>query len=157
MKIEKRGEGSYRVRKMYKGQMHTVTFDHKPTQKEAITAMGKELEKVHQKNKVMNFKTAAEKYIASKHNVLSPSTVQGYEVIIRNLSKDFLEKNVHDITAMDVQTEINKMSGKHSPKTVRNRHGFISAVLGAFNPNLKISPLCRKRSKMSRISPLTRM
>ena len=36
MKIEKRGENSYRIRKMYKGQMYTVTFEHKPTQKEAM-------------------------------------------------------------------------------------------------------------------------
>ena len=36
MKIEKRGPDSYRVRKMYKGQMYTVAFDHKPTQKEAM-------------------------------------------------------------------------------------------------------------------------
>ena len=147
MKIEKRSGDSYRVRKMYKGQMYTVTFDHKPTQKEAITEMARNLEKVQQKNKAMNFKTAAEEYIASKHDVLSPSTVRGYEVIIRNLSKDFLEKNIYDIAAMDVQAEINKMSGKHSPKTVRNRHGFISAVLGAFNPNLKISATLPQKIK----------
>ena len=43
MKIEKRGPDSYRVRKMYKGQMYTVAFDHKPTQKEAMLEMAKEL------------------------------------------------------------------------------------------------------------------
>lgn len=39
MKIEKRGSESYRVRKMYKGQIYTVSFDYKPTQKEAMLAM----------------------------------------------------------------------------------------------------------------------
>jgi len=33
MKIEKRGDDSYRVRKMYKEKMYTVSFDYKPTQK----------------------------------------------------------------------------------------------------------------------------
>lgn len=46
MKIEKRGEDSYHIRKMYKGQMYTVTFDYNPTQKEAIQAMAAELDKV---------------------------------------------------------------------------------------------------------------
>ena len=45
---------------------------------------------------------------------------------------------MHDITALDIQTEINRLSKEHSPKTVRNYHGFISAVLGTFCPNLKI-------------------
>ena len=33
MKIEKLPSGSYRIRKMYKGQMYAVVFDEKPTQK----------------------------------------------------------------------------------------------------------------------------
>lgn len=72
MKIEKRASGSYRVRKMYKGQMYTVTFDHKPTQKEAMLEMAKELEKVQNKCKRMDFRSAANEYIESKRNVLSP-------------------------------------------------------------------------------------
>ena len=32
MKIEKLPSGSYRIRKMYKGQMYAVVFDEKPTQ-----------------------------------------------------------------------------------------------------------------------------
>ena len=31
MKIEKLPSGSYRIRKMYKGQMYTVVFNEKPT------------------------------------------------------------------------------------------------------------------------------
>ena len=45
MKIEKLPSGSYRIRKTYKGQTYTVIFDSKPTQKEAMLAMAKELEK----------------------------------------------------------------------------------------------------------------
>ncbi len=138
MKIEKLPSGSYRIRKMYKGKNYTVITDYKPTQKEAIQLMADELDKVQKKYERMTFQRAAEEYIASKHNVLSPSTIRGYNGILRNLPGAFLGKNINDITAMDVQTEINRLSGSHSPKTVRNYHGFISAVLGAFCPNLKI-------------------
>ena len=147
MKIEKRGPDSYRVRKMYKGQMYTVTFDYKPTQKEAITAMAKELERIQEKHKSMTFKAAAEEYIESKRNVLSPSTIMGYGTIIRQIPESFMKKNIHDITAVDVQTEINGIAKKCSPKTVRNHHGFISAVLGVFCPNLKLTTTLPQRIK----------
>lgn len=138
MKIEKLPSGSYRIRKMYKGKIYSVTFEHKPTQKEAMQAMAEELDKVQEKHTSMTFKTACEKYIESKRNVLSPSTITGYNAIVRQISVLFLQKNIHDITALDVQIEINRMAEKCSPKTVRNYHGFISAVLGVFCPNLKI-------------------
>jgi integrase len=138
MKIEKRPSGSYRVRKMYKGQMYTVSFEHKPTQKEAMLAMADELQKVQKKHESLNFKAAAEEYIEAKRNVLSPTTIKGYRSAMRTISKKFQEINVHDITALDIQTEINRLAKDRSPKTVRNYHGFISAVLGAFCPSLKI-------------------
>lgn len=138
MKIEKLPSGSYRIRKMYRGKMYAVTFEHKPTQKEAMQAMAAELDKVQEKYTSMTFKTACEKYIESKRNVLSPSTITGYNATIRQISDPFLKKNIHDIIALDVQIEINHMAEKCSPKTVRNYHGFISAVLGTFCPNLKI-------------------
>ena len=83
MKIEKRASGSYRIRKMYKGQMYTVSFDHKPTQKEAMLEMAKELEKVQEKHNRMDFNSAANEYIESKRNVLSPSTIRGYYTIMQ--------------------------------------------------------------------------
>ncbi len=138
MKIEKLPSGSYRIRKMYKGNMYSVTFDKKPTQKEAIQAMAEKLDKVQEKHKSMTFQAAAEEYIESKRNVLSPSTIRGYMGIIRQIPEAFLLTNVHDITALDVQAEINRVAKGHSPKSVRNHHGFISAVLGTFYPNLKL-------------------
>ena len=143
MKIEKLPSGSYRIWKMYQGQMYTVTFDGKPTQKEAMVAMAKELERVQQKHEIMTFKVAYEKYIESKRNVLSPSTIMGYNTIIRQTPKKFLDKRVSDMTALDVQEEINLIAKKCSPKTVRNHHSLISAVLGVFSPNLKLRN-CRK-------------
>ncbi len=55
MKIEKLPSGSYRIRKMYQGQMYTVTFDGKPTQKEAMVAMAKELERVQPSASILSF------------------------------------------------------------------------------------------------------
>lgn len=147
MKIEKLPSGSYRVRKMYKGKMYTVIFDCKPTQKEAMLAMADKLEKVQEHHTAMTFARAAEEYIESKRNVLSPSTIKGYKTILRQIPDAFLSMNVHDITALDVQEEINRMSQNHSPKTVRNHHGFISAILGAFCPSLRLSTTLPQKFK----------
>ncbi len=147
MKIEKLPSGSYRIRKMYQGKTYTIVTDYKPTQKEAIQLMADELSKVQKKHERMTFRRAAEEYIASKHNVLSPSTVRGYDGILRNLPASFLDANIHDITALDVQAEINRLSKAHSPKTVRNYHGFLSAVLGTFCPNLKLSTTLPQKIK----------
>lgn len=147
MKIEKLPSGSYRVRKMYKGKTYAITFDYKPTQKEAIQAMAAELDKVSQKGETLTFKSAYERYIESKRNVLSPSTIMGYDIIIKRISQKFLDMQICDITALDVQEEINLVASSRSPKTVRNTHGLISAVLGIFSPNLKLNTTLPQKIK----------
>lgn len=148
MKIEQLPSGSYRIRKMYKGKTYTVIFDGKPTQKEALQAMAKELEKVQNKqHQALTFKAAAERYIESKRNVLSPSTIRGYNGIIKQIPDAFLKENIYDITPLDVQREVNRMSKNHSPKTVSNHHGFISSVLNMFCPNLKLNTTLPQKVK----------
>lgn len=154
MKIEKLPSGSYRVRKMYQGQSYTVTFDHKPSQKEVMQSVANEMDKIQTDSKTrMTFATAADKYIASKSNVLSPSTVGGYHSILRNLSDKFKSSYVNDITGIHIQKEINDYSVGRSAKTVRNAHGFISAVLGMFCPNTIISTTLPQEEKSSEYIP----
>ena len=56
MKIEKLPSESYRIRKMYKGNTYTVTFDSKPTQKEAVQAMAAEMYKHKSNTSNLTFK-----------------------------------------------------------------------------------------------------
>lgn len=147
MKIEKLPSGSFRIRKMYQGKTYTVVTDYKPTQKEALQLLAAELDKVQESKKRMTFKTAAEQYIETKENVLSPSTIREYIGTVKRLSADFVDKNLSDITAVDIQKEINLHAKTKSPKTVRNYHGFISSVLKTFRPNLTISTTLPQKTK----------
>lgn len=147
MKIEKLPSGSFRIRKMYQGKTYTVVTDYKPTQKEALQLLAAELDKVQESKKRMTFKTAAEQYIETKENVLSPSTIREYTGTVKRLSPDFVDKNLSDITAVDIQKEINLHAKTKSPKTVRNYHGFISSVLKTFRPNLSISTTLPQKTK----------
>ena len=149
MKIEKLPSGSYRIRKMYKGKTYTVITDYKPTQKEAIQLMSAELDKVKTPNQHLTFQLASEKYIQEKSNVLSPSTIKGYKSMLRSISDGFKNKTISDITSLDIQKEINAFAKTHSPKTTRNVHGFISAILGMFCPQTIINTtLPQKSSKI---------
>ena len=134
--LEELPSGSLRLRKMYKGETYTLLFEYKPTAKEIMKALSDEMENAQIKKVQMTFKTAAESYIDLKKNVLSPSTIREYTNTINRLSESFISKRLSDITAIDVQKEINDLSKGKAPKTVRNYHGFISAVLSTYRPNL---------------------
>ena len=76
--------------------------------------------------------------LEAKRSVISPTTVRCSKSALAMLSPKFAQKNLCDITAIDVQVETNRLAKERSPKTVRNYHGFISAVLATFRPSLKI-------------------
>lgn len=143
MKIEELPSGSYRVRKMYKGQTYTLMFDEKPDQKDVIDYMAKKMKEANVYTKT--FEYYAKDYIKSRSNVLSPSTVQTYERLINVISDDFNGLKLSNITQADVQKEINRYAEDHAPKTVRSLHGFIATVLGSYRPQLVLKTTLPQR------------
>lgn len=138
MKIEKRPSGSYRVRQQVDGKRYCFTFDHKPTQKEVSLKIAQAL----QENNVVkdSFEYCAKKYIENRSSVISPSTIKGYTSMLKNaIPEDFKKKKIADITQDDIQVAINDYAIEHTPKSVRNVHGFISAVIKSKRPNMVIS------------------
>ena len=137
MKANKLPSGSFRVQKMIDGHSYSLTFDHKPTQRE----IAEELERrkvTKNANHDLSFRSAAEEYMQIKKNVLSPTTITNYGSILRNLSDAFTTRKIDQITAVDVQREINNYSINHSPKTVKNASGLITVVLSMYAPDLSL-------------------
>lgn len=95
----------------------------------------------------MSLHEATERYIKSKENVLSPSTVRGYYIALRNYVPDLMCVKVRDITAESVQTAFNSFAKTHSPKTCRNAHGLISAVLKVQRPELILNTTLPSKQK----------
>ncbi|MGN0657167.1 MAG: tyrosine-type recombinase/integrase [Ruminiclostridium sp.] len=126
-----------------------------PTKREAeYKAMMYKLEYEESAKNVDN-PTMAEafaRYIESKSNVLSPATIRGYIRISRTELTGYhlSEKRVNDISNEDIQRAVNEYALNHSPKSVRNFHGLISAVLGVFRPSMKLTTSLpqRKRTKL---------
>lgn len=153
MKYEILPSGSYRYRKIVKGKKYSVTFDKKPkSDKEIMIAFAKVMENDAPIDRD-TFETKAKEYISAKSNVLSPSTIGGYEKVLRCISDEFKKKKIYNITQVDIQKEINSYSIDHSSKTVRNLHGFISAVLGLFRPDMVISTTLPQKVKYEPYCP----
>ena len=112
-----------------------------PTKKEAeFLATQYMMEKNEKKAKKSEnlFCNELDKYITSKEPVLSPSTIKGYKNISRMLEKnypDFYNMKLSDMEQEHVQEVLSDLAKTKSPKTVRNYHGLISAVIGS-NLNL---------------------
>lgn len=75
------------------------------------------------------FGQALDDYINERVDILSPRTIADYKRTRRLYLQDLMEIKIQDITQEIIQDVINQDSKIHSPKTVRNNHGLISAVL----------------------------
>lgn len=134
MKIEQLPSGKYRIRKQINGKNIQVSFDHVPTENEILLALGKHLDGTPAPKDILIFSNAAKQYVEAKRNVLSPKTRKEYLATPERLSKDFVTKNVYDITEYDIQVEINKLAERLSAKTVKNYHSFIASVIKFVRP-----------------------
>lgn len=153
MKPERLPSGSYRVRKMINGQNISKVFDHKPSQKEIAIALAADIDNVAPK---MAFKNCATKYIKSKDQVLSPTTVKSYYSFIEKVLPDwFLNMKINEIEGIHIQRLINDYAVDHKDKTVRNLHGFVSAVMGMFRPNMVIRTTLPPKRKSEPYVPST--
>ena len=136
MKLEKISNECYRARKMYKGKMYRINFDHKPTEKELTIAFAEKLQDTS--GDKGSFEKYANEYIENRKNVISPASVRTYNTKLKQLSKEFKAMNLYDITSEDVQKEINLFSKDHEPKTTKTLHGFIASVLYAYRPTFHL-------------------
>lgn len=149
MKVTKLPSGNYRIQKMVNGTRHSKTFDHKPTKKEIdqwVNALDPDPIK-------QTFASAAEIYIQSKSNILSPSTIRGYRKDIRMIPTLFQDTNISDINQLMIQKLVNDLSETHAPKTVANVHGLISAVLRQSRPNMIINTTLPKKCRNAEYIP----
>ncbi|MCM1276698.1 MAG: site-specific integrase [Lachnospiraceae bacterium] len=95
----------------------------------------------------MLLKQAIERYIQSKENVLSPSTIRGYYVVLRNYLPELMQMQIKKITPEIVQREFNKFARDYKPKTCRNAHGLITSVLKVYRPELQLKTTLPQKEK----------
>lgn len=95
----------------------------------------------------MTLREAYSRYIESKTNVLSPSTIREYKGCANRCLQDLMPLKVKDLTQEEVQIAINHMAIDHSPKSVRNAHGLLSSVLSIYYPELQLHTRLPQKEK----------
>lgn len=83
----------------------------------------------------ITFGEAVRRYIDSKANTLSPSTIRGYITIENNRLDQLKNIKLDQITNELLQRQLDAVSIDHSAKTVKNTRGLISATLKMFLPS----------------------
>ena len=89
---------------------------------------GKEPEKI-----TPTLKACIEDYISSNSKTLSPSTLRGYDYILK---KRFSSAMLQPVDAIDWQKAINTDAEKYKPKTVKNSWGLVTASLNYAGYNI---------------------
>lgn len=149
--LEKLPSGSYRYRKTMNGHKISLIFDHKPDDVELALALAEKTKSVY-KGENKKFIVCAKEYIVSRESVLSPSTANNYESIVRNLGfiKDM---KINDISQIEVQADVNNYASTHSPKSTANYSGFVTAVVKAFRPDVVLKITLPQRIEKKAILP----
>lgn len=92
----------------------------------------------------MTVKDMLNRYIDSRRAVRSPSTIHGYETIVKTRFLDVMDK---DINAVDWQDAINTETVKCSAKTLANAWGFVHAAMKAAGITPPTVALPQKKKK----------
>ena len=154
MSMEKLPSGSYRVTVIRDKKKYRVTFDHRPTKREAEEALQKKmLSAGKMTNGSLTIEQATEAFIEMKKNVLSPNTIREYSRMPSRCSKWFASMPIDRIDQIAINRQVNEWSEGRSAKTVSNYHGFISTILATFRPDMKIYTTLPQKRKIEPYTP----
>lgn len=83
--------------------------------------------KVKRPSADLTLKQAIKNYIDKRHEALSPSTIRGYNTIVNNRFKSYIDCPLRQIT--DWQGLVDEDARKYAPKTVKNDWRLLCSVL----------------------------
>lgn len=124
--------GNWFIKMMVDGEYQYVTEPTKELCIEKARAIKSGLLKVDKRDRE-TLGVLIDKYIASNSNVLSPSTIRGYDVIRRNRFRSYMDVPIYKI---DWQKMINEEAPLCSAKTLKNAWALVAAALSAHHANV---------------------
>ena len=83
---------------------------------------------------------AIDRYIQAKEPVLSPKTIREYKSIRRQAFPDIMLIDINELTHEAFQIAVNGYAAGHSPKSVKNAAGLITATFSLFAPEKRLRP-----------------
>lgn len=131
-------DGSIKQKKVYKSFTCDDTSQKGKRKCEKIAAEWAANKESNVKNKEITFGDALDEYIRLRSSVLSPGTIREYKRSRNADLQGLMNMSIYKITQNDIQKEINKEALSHSPKSVKNMHGLISAVFDTYRPDFRL-------------------
>lgn len=106
------------------------------------------------KEERMTIKEALKRYVDSKENILSPSTIRGYRAICKNNLIELQSVRLCDLTNEIIQKAINTETRLHTPKTVANIYFLLTAALNMFLPNFRPVATLPQKKRFEAVVPV---
>ncbi len=151
-KAKKLPSGSWRVRVYNSETKKYVSFTAETEDKANLLALEYKLKNKNKATNNMTLSKAIDKYIESRNNVLSPTTIVNYKRMQKNYLQSIINTKINSLNIVNIQNAINIDSKKYAPKTIRNAHGLLSAVLKLYRPDMKLTTrLPQKKKKKIKI------
>lgn len=130
-------DGTKKEKKVYKSftcDDVTVKGKRKCEAEAAAWAVQKE----NHKESDLTYGEALDEYIRLRSAVLSPSTIREYKRSRRADFQSLMDMRLDSITQNDIQKAVNYAAATHSPKSVKNMHGLVTAVFDIYRPDFRI-------------------
>ena len=132
-----------------------------PTRWQAEMLAAEFLETVQTARSKFTVAQAVRGYIDSKKNVLSPSTVYCYEIILKNRLQTLMPLDIHEIDSFVMQRAINEEAATKTRKTIAEAKNLIGAALKMYgvNPqwNVTLPPKVPKVNELPTAGQVIRM
>lgn len=164
VKATKNNTGSWSCRVYYKdenGNIHRPVFTapkKSEAEKQAAVFLANAKEEVKRKKDNLyniTFREAAERYIASRETIVSPATTREYLRALNSYYYDPIkDKLLFDITAEDVQIMVNGWAEHLAPKTVMDKHGFLSAVISTYRKDRFLNTTLPEAAEINLYTPI---
>lgn len=146
MKATKLPSGNWRCRAYDKQTKKCKSFTA-PTRKEAeyLAAEWLNEKSSHKRISDETVRQCVQNYIKSKENILSPSSVRGYYIILNNSIEEIAEIKLCDLTERNLQSWINGNATHYKPKSVKSQFGLVVASLRQAKVSLDFSSIILPR------------
>ena len=130
--------GSWRCQIQVHGKRYSCTGRTKKEAQDAAKLLFAGIEK--EERIPLTVGKAIDNYISSKEKVLSPSTIVAYKKIRKNDLQSLMNINISDLDQVQIQIAVSEdMAKGKSPKSIKNAHGLLTAVLKQHRPKFVVT------------------
>lgn len=140
-------DGSTKKKRVYRSFTCDIPGPKGKRKCEQLAAEWAVIKEAAVKNPNITVGEAIDKYIQQRSAVLSPSTVKEYKASRKRDLKELMDIRLDVLTQEQIQKAINNECLTHSPKTVRNMHGLLTAALSAYRPDFAVKTDLPKKKR----------